>query len=233
MDQQVFLQRIADRLGRSRRSGVTTPHWETHPSQHVAVTATREERVEQFMSSLNGLDVEVARVTSPDAVADQILQWIEESGIRSVVYQDDDRLERLDIPRRLAEKEELETVKWGTDDVSCEERNKSLERIEMGITMADLGLAETGSVILFNGGGKGRMTSLLPPVYVAVIQSSQIVPRLTQALEEIESRKDNLPSCINFITGPSRSADIEMDLSLGVHGPGSVYTVVLEDDLSS
>lgn len=230
MEQQVFLQRIADRLGRSRRSGVTPPQWDTHPWQHVSMAETKEDRVEQFMSTLQALDVDVVRVTSSDAVADQILQWIEELEIRSVVYQDDDRLEGLGILRRLANKEELETVKWGADDVSYDERKKRLDRIEMGITMADLGLAETGSVILFNGGGKGRITSLLPPVYVAVIQSSQIVPRLTQALEEIGSRKDHLPSCVNFITGPSRSADIEMDLSLGVHGPGKVFIVVLDED---
>jgi L-lactate dehydrogenase complex protein LldG len=74
--------------------------------------------------------------------------------------------------------------------------------------------------------------SLLPTICATVLSAQNIIPRLTQLLPEIDRNVAD-HSCINLITGPSRSADIEMDLSIGVHGPGQLVVFLIDDHIDS
>jgi L-lactate dehydrogenase complex protein LldG len=108
-----------------------------------------------------------------------------------------------------------------------EEALKAGEQADLGITGVHWAVAEPGTVVLLSGGDSPRSVSLLPPAYLAIVPLSRLVPSLTYVMREVSRR--GLPSSLNFITGPSRTADIENDLSIGVHGPGKVYALVLED----
>jgi L-lactate dehydrogenase complex protein LldG len=96
----------------------------------------------------------------------------------------------------------------------------------LGLTGADAGLAQTGSIVLSSGPGRGRLASLLPPVHVALLERHRIVSSLP---ELIARRPELVTSGANFvcITGPSRTADIEHVLARGVHGPRDVHVVLL------
>jgi L-lactate dehydrogenase complex protein LldG len=104
--------------------------------------------------------------------------------------------------------------------------------VEAGITTADYALADTGSLVIFTESKEARLVSLLPPCHIAVIESSRIVPSLDDVL-----RARPLPgaqsSAMVVITGPSRTADIEMRLVRGVHGPGEIHVIVVEEDVTS
>jgi L-lactate dehydrogenase complex protein LldG len=77
-----------------------------------------------------------------------------------------------------------------------------------------------------------RGVSLLPPVHVAVASSEQVVATLADCLAlfqaEGPSVQERLSSCVSFITGPSRTGDIELSLTVGVHGPGELHLVILD-----
>lgn len=101
----------------------------------------------------------------------------------------------------------------------------------LGITGADYAVAETGSVVVLPRKGLSRLVSLVPPVHLAIVRAKDLVESiddvfLFRRLEYLHKGGD-MGSYLNFITGPSRTADIEMKLVVGVHGPREVHLVLL------
>jgi L-lactate dehydrogenase complex protein LldG len=93
-----------------------------------------------------------------------------------------------------------------------------------GVSNALYGLADTGSVVLAASAEEPRARSLLPEVHVSLLDENRILPGLGELFEVLDGR---LPSALAIVTGPSRSADIEQQLVVGVHGPGRVHVAVL------
>ncbi len=98
---------------------------------------------------------------------------------------------------------------------------------DIGVTEADALVAASGTLVL-RSAGRARAVSLLPPVHVAIVPVARLVPDLGAALAAV--RGDGDPeSCITLITGPSRTADIEKKLVVGVHGPCALHVVLLDE----
>jgi len=95
---------------------------------------------------------------------------------------------------------------------------------EVGISTAQAGIAETGTLVLDSACERHRLVSLVPPVHIAIINASAIVETLGDALTLLQ--KKEISPAITFITGPSRTADIELTLAIGVHGPQELYVIV-------
>jgi L-lactate dehydrogenase complex protein LldG len=107
---------------------------------------------------------------------------------------------------------------------------------DVGVTGADLAIAETGTLVLRSAAGRPRSTSLLPPCHVALFDRSMLVETLEQVGIVLEAWHETPAAggdgaVINFITGPSRTADIELTLTRGVHGPKEVHAVFVEGGL--
>ncbi|HEX2044561.1 MAG TPA: LUD domain-containing protein [Gaiellaceae bacterium] len=92
------------------------------------------------------------------------------------------------------------------------------------VSEAAYGLADTGSVVLAASPGEPRARSLLPDVHVSLLREDRILPGLPELFATLGA---DLPSALAIVTGPSRSADIEQTLTVGVHGPGEVHVVLL------
>lgn len=117
---------------------------------------------------------------------------------------------------------------------SLEQAGKTLvgqdASVRVGLTGVDAALAATGSVVVMSGNGRWRTASLLPPVHIAVVQSSQIMPHLESwwaAQKAAGLERTRQRSNIAVITGPSRTADIAMQLVMGMHGPQELHLILL------
>jgi L-lactate dehydrogenase complex protein LldG len=99
---------------------------------------------------------------------------------------------------------------------------------DVGITCADYALAETGTLVMLSSPQEARLISLLPPMHVAVFPRSRMLANLDELLAILPNPAEQTSSMV-LITGPSRTADIEQILVRGVHGPGEIYAVIVEE----
>jgi L-lactate dehydrogenase complex protein LldG len=227
-----FLNQVAKSLGRERKStSVVRPQWKHQPQYKVFKGFSQEQLIEILKEQCTKIHTQVEEVTT-DSLQAKLERVVAELGGKSIVSWDDPRFEEYGINRfyEKAVSEGINVHKW--DPNLAKENVNIAERADIGITFSDMTLAESGTVVLFSDQGKGRSVSLLPTFYIAIIPKSTIVPRMTQAttlIHQMQEEKGSVPSCINFISGPSNSADIEMNLVVGVHGPIKAYYLIVED----
>ena len=100
----------------------------------------------------------------------------------------------------------------------------------VGITGCFCAIAETGTLMLVSGPQTAATTSLLPETHIAVVAVSRIVPAMEEAFALLRREQgDDLPRAVNFVSGPSRTGDIEQTIVLGAHGPYRVHLILVED----
>jgi L-lactate dehydrogenase complex protein LldF len=104
-------------------------------------------------------------------------------------------------------------------------RLAELDPIEAGVTSAVAGIAETGTLIFASGDERSQLASLWPPIHLAVLPVQAIFPSQRRWFEQCAADWMGRSSCLTLISGPSRTADIEMTLTIGVHGPGKLIVV--------
>jgi L-lactate dehydrogenase complex protein LldG len=232
-NRDAFLNQIASSLGRSRlSSGVKVPEWKHQPQDQVLKDASPDELIEvlkkqclRIHTSLVLTDAKKLPETLNEVVADYgggpVVTWRDERYSKWGL----DSLFKEDWPAR-----QIEVYEW--DHKKGDENIRQAEKANVGITISEMTLAESGTVVLFSDKNKGRTVSFLPATYIALIPKSTIVPRITQAarkLRELHHAGKQVASCVNFITGPSNSADIELNLVVGVHGPVKAAYIVIDD----
>ncbi|HEX5706392.1 MAG TPA: lactate utilization protein [Pyrinomonadaceae bacterium] len=99
----------------------------------------------------------------------------------------------------------------------------------IGVTTADYAIADTGTLVLLTGGEQHRLLSLLPLVHVCLLDAGRIVASLSHLLNHARPKFNadaTPPQAMTFITGPSRTADVEQTISMGVHGPHQVHVII-------
>jgi L-lactate dehydrogenase complex protein LldG len=109
---------------------------------------------------------------------------------------------------------------------------KDLFNFDVGITKAQAAIAETGTLVLDSSVEQNRLVSLVPPVHIAILDASRIYRTLGETLAALQAGGEVSPA-LTFITGPSRTADIELTLTIGVHGPQELYVIVVQDAITS
>jgi len=228
--EQAFLTRVAQRLGRSVPLKEPPAGVPSDPLPSVGPTDP-EALAGRFQAELEKLSGHVTRVTTEAAVAPTVVRILKQAGVRgTVVRWQDPTLDGLGLDEALqAAGYEVVPFAPGADGGSL---MQAAARAGAGITGCDGAVAETGTVVLGSScpgvagaPGRGRVVSLLPPVHVVVLRREQIVYGMADLLRRLGGGP--LPSQVIFATGPSRSSDIENDLSIGVHGPGVVHVILL------
>ena len=105
---------------------------------------------------------------------------------------------------------------------------KDLFNFDVGITRAQAGIAETGTLVLDSSVEHNRLISLVPPVHIAILDAARIYATLGETLAMLQSSGEVSPA-ITFITGPSRTGDIEQTIELGAHGPRRMHILVVRE----
>jgi L-lactate dehydrogenase complex protein LldG len=187
---------------------------------------TAGELAEQFSGALTALSGRVHRASGAVGVAEIVASIAREHQAPSFISWDD---EHLGCPGLLAalSSRGLSRVTYDvSDDAGRRGRDvEALAGIGLGITGAYAAIAETGGLVLVSGPGRGRLPSLLPPVHVAVVEERRLRPSLAELLRE-EPGLFDAGSNVVIVAGPSRTADIEMTLTHGVHGPKHVHVIL-------
>jgi L-lactate dehydrogenase complex protein LldG len=116
------------------------------------------------------------------------------------------------------------------DEITVCPAPAELFNYDVGITMAQAAIAETGTLVLEAETERHRLVSLLPPVHIAIVYARNIVLTIGDALSQLRGDESKQMSrAITFITGPSRTADIELTLTVGVHGPKELHVIVIDE----
>ena len=122
---------------------------------------------------------------------------------------------------------DLAAMDWRSAGIEAEAR-KAEGRDLVGITGSFCATAETGTMLLLSGAPTPASTSLLPETHIAIVPAARIVKGMEDALALVRAEHGELPRAINFVSGPSRTADIEQTLVLGAHGPYRVHIVLVQ-----
>lgn len=155
---------------------------------------------------------------SPEELAPALVARMKELGIASAVHPGSKLLEQLGVLERIAEAG-VSMLAWGPGKLG-----ESYD-VDAGLTDAFMAVAETGSIVIRPSAAHGRAISLVPNYHFVVLEPKNFVPDLVDLFQKMSA--DNDASGFVLITGPSKTADIEMNLVTGVHGPGQVEIYIL------
>ena len=169
-----------------------------------------------FEARLQSVGGHVHRVPDTTAAAQLIERLADERGARQMGLSDSPLLEEV---RRSTGRELVDPTADRDALLAC----------DIGVTSAQAGIAETGSLVLVSNNEQGRLLSLLPPVHIALLPMDRMVATLGDGLALARGQAEQPPAAITLITGPSRTADIELTLVVGVHGPRELHVVLLTD----
>jgi len=228
-----FLNQIASQLGRPRISKpVQRPNWKFRPQDEVLIGATQDELLEVLTEQCKKIHTSIYTTNLKELPA-TLNEVVTNYGGGPVVTWKDERFSKWGLDSLMKSdwhSKQIEVYEW--DHTKGSENITKAENANVAITISEITLAESGTVVLFSDENKGRTVSFLPATYIALIPKSTLVPRMTQAaqkMREIHQQTGHVASCINFITGPSNSADIELNLVVGVHGPVKASYIVIND----
>jgi L-lactate dehydrogenase complex protein LldG len=182
------------------------------------VGATLAEQTDLFAKISEGLKTEFHRCASLDEARDIVSKLAGEQGWKKIATHTTDQTTAL-LTGTVA------TIIKTDNGYQIDD----LESCDAGITECECLVAQTGGVLVSGPSAGGRALSVLPPHHIVIARTSQLVPDLTAAFDRVKQRYGtNFPSFMSFITGPSRTGDIERILVLGAHGPKRL-TVILVD----
>ncbi|WP_102347169.1 LutC/YkgG family protein [Bacillus sp. Marseille-P3661] len=231
-NREPFLNNVSKALNRERRTNVVKPRWKHAPQYQIFKDATQDELSEILKSQCKNIHTTVHE-TMVENLSIVISDVISNYEGKSICTWKDPRFEEYGLEDYFKTELPSKGKKIHIWDHTAGNKNMEFSKsADVGITFSDITLAESGTVVLFSSAEKGRSVSLLPATYIAIIPKSTIVPRMTQVAREVHKQIQQgkqVASCVNFISGPSNSADIEMELIVGVHGPiKATYIIVLD-----
>ncbi len=184
------------------------------------LTNLQDKLVEQFTAEVENVNTTVLRAQNSKKLIQSIAKLTKEKQAKSFAVWETSYLKELGLKETLK--------KEGLKLVTVKNKNR-LAKADIGITEIDYAIADTGTLVLLTDRNQPRGVSLLPPIHLAIVRPENIVGNIRELFILLKDRIDrsgDIKSCMTFITGPSRTADIELNLTLGVHGPKELFVII-------
>jgi len=193
----------------------------------------QEQRINAFIESARATAWNVNRFAGPEDAIGYLTDLLTKLGVKHAVRSNQPIFEHISIDTLMNDLgiESMVIDHRESDQLSDVPVRQKMIDADIGITGSDYCVVETGSVVILPRAGLSRLVSLGPPVHLAIVRPQDIVDTLDdifllRRLDYVRNGGD-MGSYLNFISGPSRTADIEQTLVVGVHGPKEVHLIIL------
>ncbi len=178
--------------------------------------------LEEFRRQGNAAGSRVYIIKNINAIAATVENLLKADGLNCLA------VDNSPIAREIGEKLQQRRIKiiqpWNGKEVL-----EKAEEIQIALTTAALGIAETGTVVSGTGFHSARLLTMLPQIHCIVLYKDNLIANSEKIAFHLKRIYGKIPGQISLITGPSRTADIERQLTIGVHGPAKVYVFVIEE----
>lgn len=247
-NQQNFINTIQRALGRSSSSAPAeifgTPPEDVDKQLNAYTNKSKVDRMgllELFVEQAKLLQINVTRVgnltEARRSIRELVLNTQPEWGDKkSIIAWHHPLIEQLDLQKALRKDGVDVFSTMVSDKPNAEEREKVRAEIiqsYIGITSADFCIAPSATLVMRTRPNQPRAVSLVPSIHVAVIKTNQIIESLKELYFRFKwdqnEKKQGLTNCLTFISGPSKTADIELQMVFGAHGPRQLYVYVIEE----
>lgn len=170
-----------------------------------------EDNDSRFVNKLEKAAGSISRVASEDAIVAAVTSYLQQHDIAPKLVSASSRL--------------LDQLAW-PDEYSVETR-KAMGSDVTVLTEAYAGVAETGSLVLLSGADSPTSLNFLPDNYLCVLRNENLVRHIENVWQRLRKEQTGLPRAVNYITGPSRTADVEQTIQLGAHGPRRLHVILV------
>jgi L-lactate dehydrogenase complex protein LldG len=228
-----FLQTVRQALGKASpttnpQRGKSTEERERQVAeieQHLV--KGRPELLDSLAEVASKVSWQVHRTTSHEEAAQLLAAIAKEKGVRSALHSSHTVLDRISLAKALPGVSL--TLMESQDESGWAALREKAPEADLGVTGTDYAVAETGSCVILSKPGVSRMTSLLPPVHVAIVEPQQVLADLDELFILLGAAyaQDRLSPYLNLISGPSRTGDIEQTLVIGAHGPKKAHLIII------
>ena len=188
-------------------------------------TFSQEERIEKLKSLMEAMRTEVHLVGAHNWV-DKLKEILTQRNVKHLLYGLETEISGVLEQHWEATVDGQPQLVAYTGDI--EQFKEKLFTIGAGITSTVGAIAETGALILWPSENEPRLMSLVPPIHIAVLEAKNICNSFCEVIQ-MQNWADKMPTNAILISGPSKTADIELTLAFGVHGPKELIVILLED----
>ena len=228
MSREALLARVRQAAEMGRAYRVHVPPF----PENTGYVGVKEDLVERFAAEVDAVGGQSFLVADAAAALACLSRLVEEAGATSALCWQHELLDRIGLAGFLKARGLARHDQASLAALPADEQRRVMLACDIGLTSCDCAIAETGTLMVVSRPGQERVASLLPPYYVTIVERQQIVPDLIDAFAMLEGSEfkvqgSGLPSNITFITGPSKTGDIELQLTTGVHGPGRWRVIVI------
>lgn len=198
-------------------------------------TAERKKLLGTLIKAAGPINLEVVPCDDVSAVTAAVTALVRDKdpewgNPKSIVAWAHPLIERLNLPAALAEQNVPLFVTESKKSTDKEMRQQVIDAY-VGVTSADFCMADTATLVLRTRPGQARTVSLVPAIHIAVIKLDQMIADLKELYALLKwdphERQEGLTNCLTFISGPSKTADIEATMVHGAHGPREVHLFVI------